>query len=285
MPGMTAAIASLAAVLFGLADFLGGFASKRESPFVVTLAAQAVGAAVLVAISLLVWRPTEVGPQAILWGAVAGVMGGTGVLALYAGLATGRMSVVAPVTAALSGSLPALFGVVRGERLALLGGAGIALALLAVVIVSVSAEDDPDLDPAIARRALVLAVVAGVGFAGSIVSWSFTPAESGFVPLVVSRSVMIVILVVLLLVRRAPMLPVPEARSICVATGVVDATANIAQVVAIRLGPLAVASVIGGLYPVATVILARVFLHERLHGRQRIGVALALVAVVMAAWP
>lgn len=285
MRGMTAAVASLAAILFGLADFLGGFASKRESAFVVTLSAQAVGAALIALISLTVWRPSAVSSTALFAGLAAGVLGGSGVLALYAGLAAGRMSVVAPVTAALSGSLPALFGVVRGERLGLLGGVGIALALVAVVVVSFSAEDDPDLPPARARKALLLAVAAGTGFAGSIVAWSFTPPESGFAPLAISRSVMVVLLLVLLLARRQRLVPARTATSICVATGVVDSAANIAQVVAIRMGPLAVASVIGGLYPVATVLLARVFLGERLHGRQRLGVALALVAVVLAAWP
>ena len=111
---MTALLATAAAALFGTSDFLGGLASRRVAAVVATLVAQLVGLTIFVVISL-------VAPGAVLsrhdliLGVVAGVAGGTGVLSLYAGLATGRMSVVAPITAALSGSLPAVVSAFRGE--------------------------------------------------------------------------------------------------------------------------------------------------------------------------
>lgn len=281
---MTAAVAALAAALYGGADFLGGLGSRRVPVALVTLVSQAIGLVVMLAVTV-VWRPTALTPSAIAWGAVAGLAGGTGILAFYAALATGRMSVVAPVTAALSASLPALFDLARGTRPHVTALAGIALALAAVVIVSVSTGDDPDLPTESARRALALSILAGIGFAGFLVAISMTSPASGFVPLVVARSVTMALALALALVQRVRFALPSDTRSIVVGAGVLDASANVVQLVAVRLGPLAVASVIGSLYSVATVLLARGFLGERLLGRQRVAVGLALVAVVLAAWP
>ena len=139
---MTALVATLAAALFGGADFLGGFASRREPALIVTIGSQAVGLVVLMVVSVFVPPDSWTDPT-ILWGLSAGLAGGIGVLALYAGLATGRMSLVAPVTAALSGSIPAAVGLLsEGRALSWTSLAGISLALVAVIIVSATAEDD-----------------------------------------------------------------------------------------------------------------------------------------------
>lgn len=279
---MTALVATLAAVLYGGADFLGGFASRRAPALVVTIASQAVGFAVLAAVSVIM-PPAHWDDPTLLWGIVAGISGGSGVLALYAGLATGRMSLVAPVTAALSGSIPAAVGLLAGaEPLALTSLAGIALALAAVVIVSATAEDDGDGN---GRRAVLFGVIAGVGFAGAILAYSQTPASTGFVPLALARVAAVVMLGTFALFSGRKATPSRDVYRLVVFTGIADAAANIAQVVAIRLGPLAVASVLGALYPVGTLLLARFVLHEHLHGWQRVGIALALVAVVLTALP
>ncbi len=279
---MTALIATLAAVLFGGADFLGGFASRRDPALVVTIASQAVGFAVLAAVSLALPPRSWTDPQ-LLWGVSAGSCGGLGVLALYAGLATGRMSLVAPLTSALSGSVPAAVGLLaRDEPLAWTSLAGIALALAAVVIVSTTAEEDGGGN---GRKAVALGVLAGLGFAGSILSYAQTTAASGFAPLGIARVAAVAMLATAAVSRRSRIVPAPGSRRLVVATGIVDAAANVAQVIALRLGPLAVASVLGALYPVATLVLARFLLHEHLHGWQRVGIAFALVAVVLTALP
>lgn len=279
---MTALVATLAAALYGGADFLGGFASRRAPALAVTIASQAVGFCVLAAASVLA-PPVSWTDPVHAWGLIAGVFGGTGVLALYAGLATGRMSLVAPVTAALSGSIPALWGaVIAGEPLTAYARVGIGLALCAVVIVSATVEDDGS---GSGRRAVLLGVVAGAGFAGAILSYARTGAESGLVPLALARVACVVLLGSAALAGRRSVAFGRGAGPLVVATGVADAAANVAQVVALRLGPLAVASVIGALYPVGTLVLARLVLRERLHGWQRAGIALALAAVVLTAVP
>jgi len=277
----TALVATLGAALYGAADFLGGFASRRDNALLVTLGAQATGLVVFALLSALLPPESWTNPH-ILWGAGAGVLGGVGVLALYAGLATGRMSVVAPITAALAGALPAGVGLATGAPLKWTALLGMVLALVSVLVVSYHAEDDGTGD---ARKALVFAIVSGIGFGLSILCWAQTPASTRFAPLLLARITSVTMFGVSALAAGGRVVPIPDARPMVVLTGIVDSAANLTQVTALRMGPLALASVLGALYPVATVILARFVLHEHLHGWQRVGIVLAMVAVVLTALP
>lgn len=280
---LTAAIATLGAALYGVADFLGGLSARRSAALVSTIGSQVVGFLVLALVSLVL-PPASWSDPVLLWGVVAGLSGGTGVLCLYAGLAAGRMSVVAPVTASLSAAIPALVGIARGEKLGPIAGAGVLLALVAVVIVSLTDEPEEGAGHK-TRAALLFAVLSGIGFSGAILSYSQTPLSASFAPLAVARLTTIAVLGSIALLRSTNVLAPKDVRPLVIATGVADAAANAVQVTALRLGPLAIASVLGALYPVITVVLARFFLHERLHGWQMVGIVLALTAVVMTAWP
>lgn len=280
---LTAVLATTTSALFGVADFLGGMASRRESAFAVTAAAHAVGV-VLFVIALLVF-PSPFSAQAVVAGIAAGVSGGIGVVSLYAALARGRMSVVAPLTAALSGSLPALYDFARGARLSSTSAVGLVLALLATVIVSATSGDGGDGAPAMPVSAIVLSLVAGVGFAGSFIAFSMAGQETGFWPLVAARVTSFAMLASVTFARRRTLVIDPSVRRATLATGALDAMANVTMLTAIRIGPLAVASVLGSLYPVVTVLLARIVLKEHLKGLQRVGVAVALLAVLLTAWP
>lgn len=279
---LTALVATLGAAFYGWADFLGGFASRKDSALRVTIAAQFVGMLALIVVTVF-YPPQDWGDPRILWGAAAGALGGTGVLALYAGLATGRMSVVAPITAALSGSLPAAVGLSTGELPSPAAMVGMVLALAAVIIVSIFAEDEGEGDP---KKALLFSVIAGVGFGTSILCWAQTPMSTGFVPLILGRVTAITMFVAVgVLLYRGRIVVSSEVRGLAVATGLVDALANLTQVTSLRMGPLALAAVLGALYPVGTILLARFVLHEHLRGWQRVGIAMALVAVVLTAVP
>ena len=284
---LTALVATLGAVFYGFADFYGGLASRRDAALIITLAAQATGLVVLGALALI-FPPESWQDPLILWGVAAGILGGTGVLSLYAGLATGRMSVVAPITAALSGALPAAVGLSTGAPPSWIAMVGMVLALVSVVIVSVFAEEEEVGTPGAGsgRRALMFAVISGVGFGLSILCWAQTPASTGFAPLVAARATSVTVFSVAALamgLRR--LVPVREVMPMALLTGVLDSAANFTQVTALRMGPLALASVLGALYPVATVLLARFVLHEHLRGWQRVGIVMALVAVVLTAIP
>ena len=277
----TAVVATLSAVFYGIADMLGGVGSRKDAALPVTVTAQMTGFVLLVAACLIV-PPARWADARILWGVGAGVFGGTGVLSLYAGLATGRMSVVAPVTAALSATIPAGFGIVLGDMPSNYALVGMGLALVSVIVVSAFAHDD---GTGSGGRALTFALISGAGFGVSILCWAQTPASTMFAPLLVARTTTIVMLVVAALMQRRRPIAAAPAFGISVATGFVDVAANATQVISLRMGPVALAAVLGALYPVVTVVLARFYLHEHLRGWQRVGIAMACVSVVLCAIP
>ena len=279
---LTALLGVATAALFGSGDFFGGLASRRSPALAVTGVVYLVGALVFSAL-LLVLRPEQVTRVDILWGSASGIAGTVGIVSLYAALAIGRMSIVAPITAALSGAGPALFDLARGAHIGPVTMTGLALALVAVIIVSTTTGtvEEHGMPP----LAVALSVLAGASFACSLVSLSLTLPTSGFAPLLIARGGGTVIMGVAIFARRREMtLGRPGAR-MAVGAGLLDAAANVTMISAIRVGPLAVASVVGGLYPVATMLLARIVLGERLKRHQAFGVALALAAVVLTALP
>jgi drug/metabolite transporter (DMT)-like permease len=189
------------------------------------------------------------------------------------------MGVVAPITAALSGSLPALYDFLRGTSIRPLSLVGLAIALVAIVVVSASGH--PDERAEVPPAAIALAVLAGVGFTGSFIFFSLAGKGSGLVPILAARVVSFSLLAVLTLARRGTVRLAPDALPSALGAGALDAAANVTMLAAIRVGPLAVASVLGSLYPVITILLARVVLGERLRLVQKIGVVLALTALML----
>jgi len=279
---LTALLGVATAALFGSGDFFGGFASRRSPALAVTGVVYLVGVLVFAAL-LMVVRPEAVTRLDLLWGAASGLAGTVGIVALYAALAVGRMSIVAPITAALSGAGPAVFDLARGSAVGPVTLVGLGLALVAVIVVSTTTGtvEEHGMPPI----AVAMSVVAGTGFACSLVSLSLTRPASGFAPLLVARSVGMVVMGVALVARRREMSLAVSSARMAAAAGALDALANITMISAIRIGPLAVASVVGGLYPVATMLLARAVLGERLKRHQAAGVVLALAAVVLTALP
>jgi len=276
----TVILATTTAALFGFSDFFGGLASRRDTALAVTARAYLLGVVVMIAATVIA-PGRAVTPADLAWGVAGGLCGGLGVMALYAALACGRMSIVAPTTAALSGSLPALFDLLRGTAVRPVALAGLGLAIVAVIVVSATAGEKEEHE--LPRRALVLSIASGVLFAGAFLSFSFAGKDSGFAPLVAARLVSGGLLTVLATVRLRRFRLAPGATAPTLAAGTMDALATVTMISAIRIGPLAIASVLGSLYPVVTILLARFVLGERLKGLQRVGIVLALAAVLMAA--
>lgn len=278
---LTALLATVTSLLFGGSDFLGGLASRRDAALAVVADSHLAQTLLLLAVALA--TPAAFAARDLGFGAITGLSGGLGVVALYAALAAGRMGIVAPIAAALSGALPALFDLARGTHVGARSVAGLALALVAVVVVSVApGEHEPHEMP---LRAIALAALAGCGFGAGFVSLSFASAGSGLWPLVAARVTSAVILSGTLLVRQRRLLVAPPARWMTASAALFEALGNVAILAAIRIGPLAVATVLGSMFPVVVLVLARVFLHERLRWLQRLGVVAALAAVVLTALP
>jgi uncharacterized membrane protein len=287
--GLTIVLATLAAGLFGGADFMAGIASRRTPAVVVTALTYGAGLLVVGAAALAA-GPMVMTPSSWTWSAVSSVAGVIGVVTLYAAFGTGRLSIVAPITAGLAAGGPAAFDLLGGAQLKWTSLAGLVLAIAAVIVVSVGHPDEDRSD--MPGKAVAYAVVSGSAFAVSIVALSLVGPAAGLAPLLFQRTLGIVVLtpVALFMIfgrpaARRTSLPERSTVGIALGAGLVDACATMSLLAAIRSGPLAVAAVLGGLYPVGTILLAHFILGERMTGKERVGVAMALAAVVLTTLP
>ncbi|HEX9343270.1 MAG TPA: EamA family transporter [Actinomycetota bacterium] len=277
------------AVLFGLgsslcwgvSDFFGGVLSRRLSALAVALWSQAGGGVVLAVGVLALGGPPTL--RGFLLGAAGGIGGGAGLLLFYRALAEGAMSIVAPLSAC-GAAVPVAVAVAGGEVPSPLALAGMAVAFAGVVLVSRStdAEQHPSGRPALV---VALSFGAALGF-----GWYFVMLHAGSVAggsplwtIMGGRASSLSVLAGITLLGRKPA-PWP-GRGIAPLTlvGSVDAFANLLFAVASTKGNLGVVGVLGSLYPVATVLLARFVLAERLSRVQGAGVALALAGVALLA--
>ncbi|MEM9518644.1 MAG: DMT family transporter [Actinomycetota bacterium] len=272
---MAILLSLLTAAAFGSGDFLGGLAGKRMRVLQVVAVSHLVGLCGITIASLLLAERFVAGDLA--WGALGGCAGGTGIALLYRGLARGPMGVVAPLTAITSASVPAVFGVVgNGERLALLAWIGVALALVAIGLVSATT---PGTGERLTPRATGEALLAGVGFGLMFVALDQTDAASAPWPIVGARLLTSTLLVLVFVLRRERIVPADAGdRRLLLGAGLIDTGSNAMFLYANEQGALTIVAVLSSLYPVATVFLARVVLGERLTRTQQLGFVTALVA-------
>ncbi len=269
----------LTAASFGTGDFLGGLAGKRMRVIQVVVVSHLVGL-VGITIASLVLAERFVAVD-LVWGALGGSAGGIGIALLYRGLARGPMGVVAPLTAITSAAVPSLWGViVNGERLAGLAWLGVAIALVAIGLVSWSPGGGERLTP----QAVLEALLAGAGFGLMFVALDQTDAASAPWPIVGARLFTSSILVAVFLIRRERILPTARSdRRLLLGAGLIDTGSNALFLYANEEGALTIVAVLSSLYPVATVLLARVVLAERLTRPQQLGFVAAMLATALIA--
>ena len=279
---MAALLALLSSVLWGSADFLGGTVSRRRPAAAVVGVSQAAG---LVAIAVVAVAAGAFGDDTgyLPWAVLAGISGVVGLTCFYAALASGTMGVVSPI-AALGVVVPVLAGVARGERPAWLQIVGIVVAVAGVVLAS-----GPELSGRAGVRPVLLAAVAAVGFGVALLAIAEGSSSSTLMTLVTMRVTSVSLLAVALVVavarggRLADYAVGGRDLGLVALVGVGDVAANLSFGLASTRGLVSVVAVLGSLYPVVTVLLAR-FLHgERLGRVQSAGVAGALAGVVLIA--
>lgn len=267
-------LALVSAALWGTADFGGGLLSRRLRALAVAGWSQAAaGVALLVAVVIV--RPGADDGRWLGWGIAAGIAGALGLMCFYHALATGTMGVVSPI-AALGALVPVLVGIAGGERPSAVQLAGMGLALAGAV-----AASGPEIAGAARARSVVLAAAAGVLFGLTFVAMDRGADSDALLTIAAMRMGSVPLFVVIALVagslggigrRDAPALA---------AVGVADAAANLCFAAAATSGLVSVVAVLGSLYPVVTVALARFVLRERLSPVQAAGVALALAGVAL----
>jgi drug/metabolite transporter (DMT)-like permease len=275
---MTVLVLSLcSAIAYGLSDFTGGILTRRASAWAVAATSQA--AATVLALSLLAVTEGEPDVTALLWGALAGIGSGAGNVLIYRGLAIGRMTVVAPLSAIAAATLPVLVGLASGERPGALPILGVTAALPAIWLVSGSSSG-----LSVARRAdLINGLLAGLGFGLQFSALGQVPEQAGLAPLAVSQVVSVAAIVIGAHLLSAPWIPRDRFSRLGVVAGLFAGIATICFQFAAQSGMLTITAVVTSLYPAATVLLAALVLRERVGQTQGIGLALAAVAVALIA--
>jgi len=272
---MTAIIFGLSAALaWGAADFNGGIASKRSNPYGVVAVAHTISLGVLLILVLITGE--AIPPWGNwLWGGLAGLCGGIGLMILYRALAQGRMSVAAPISGLLAAALPVAVGIFSEGNPGAWILLGFALALSAVWLVSGGGKLD------LRSADLGQPVIAGLVFGGFLIFISRASGTSLLWPLIAVRIVSVTSLLGYATATRQPWLPKRESYIPLILSSLLDTIGNAAYALSARTGRLDVAAVLSSLYPGATVLLAWVFLKEKISRIQAIGVMLALGAIIL----
>ena len=280
---MAVLFALISSLSWGTADFLGGLASRRVGSLRVLSVSYPAGGVLITILALLV-VPGVLSSESMWVGVTSGAVGALGMGLLYAALAQGQMGIVSPITAVLSGAVPVIVGVIRGESLSPTAIAGIFAAGLAVILVSRETGPHKKTPP----RAIGIAIASGLAIGAYLSVLGSAPVDSGIWVATIGRwfsSILVVIALIIWLVRTGA--GWSSAGSfpwgLAVAAGGLDALANAVFQLAAQRGLLAIVAVIGSLYPAATLLLARFLLHERISRVQLVGVVLALAAAAILA--
>jgi drug/metabolite transporter (DMT)-like permease len=293
---LTVVVGFTSAIIFGTADFLGGLAAKRIGSVLVTGFASAVGIFVFLLLALVV--PGEWSWAAVGYGALSGVCGAVAIGLLYACLAIGPMSILSPLTALVSAIVPLVVAISLGDVIGLLGWIGLGVGLVAVVLVGFVPERGA-VRPSL--RGIVMAIGSGVAIGAFLIVIDLAPDDSGVVPMIANRTTNAVIMLsiagiiaIIAAARRrsavdgigTPRRPAGALRAglpLALACGLVDAIANGGLLWGVRIGELSVMAVLTALYPIGTILLARIVLKERIAPVQYVGLALAIAASAMLA--
>jgi len=264
----------LSALTWGAGDFNGGLAVKRSNPYGVIAIAHTISLLLLLITVFIVGEPIP--PlHDWLWGGASGLAGGIGLMLLYRALAEGRMSVAAPVSAVVAATLPILVGLLQEGLPALWVLTGFALALLAVWLISGGEGLAIHFDD------LRMPVVAGIAFGAFFIFIERASQTALLWPLIAVRIVSISIMLGYALLTRQDWIPKRESMIPIILSSLLDTFGNAFYALSARTGRLDVAAVLGALYPGTTVVLAWVFLKERISRVQAIGILLALGAIVL----
>ena len=270
-------------LLWGLSDYLGGFKSRSYAVPVV-LAGMYLASLLVMAVFVGASGEGAPGSSHVVAALGAGVVGIMALGAFYTALSIGTMSIVAPISAT-GVALPVIVGLIGGDRPGPVRSAGLALAVVGIVLASREAPGGP-IGPRAQRLSIGLAILAGLGFGSYFVLAQIGSEGSVAWTLLLSRvaGFPIVAVIALLALRRGGAArPGLRAAAALAGIGLLDLGANALYNHASTLGELSSVSVASSLYPVVTVMLAALLLGERVQGVQRAGVVVALAGVLMIA--
>jgi drug/metabolite transporter (DMT)-like permease len=274
------ALALGATLSWGVSDFLGGLMTRRMAVLAVIVISQTAG---LTVIAIAVAAAGESAPDAafIPYAAAAGLAGVCGLAAFYSALATGKMSVVAPISS-MAVLVPVAVGLATGDRPSAVQAVGVVLGIAGIVLASreaVEGQTDRRISAGVG-----LALLSALGFGSFFVGMDVAADHDPLWANLVNRGTSLSLAVLAFLVFRPGFAGVDRGVLPALLTiGVLEMSANVAFAFAATEGLLSLTSVLSALYPVVVVVLAWLVLHERLQQSQKVGVAAALVGVALIA--
>ncbi len=282
------AYALCSSLAWGISDFMGGVQTRRLALLRVMIVSQPAGlAGIALAVAIAAHSPPSLSRLVPVM--VGGVLGLAGLASFYRALSIGKMSIVAPI-ASLGVCLPVLAGIIDGERPAGVQLVGIVAAIIGVILVSREPQPTPragtqssDADARATRMSILLALVAAVGFGSFAVGLRSSARADVLWAVLAGRGAGVAVLVGIFLVRRPARAQVPVPVATLAIVGLLDLAANGLYAVATRHGLLSVIAVAASLYPLVTVLLARVLLGERVQRIQEIGIAAAVAGIALIA--
>lgn len=271
------AFALAAAAAWGTGDFLGGWSTRRAPVLVVMWFSQVMGLSMLVLLTLARGE-SGLTTSDILWAVIASLTGMTGIASLYQAMASGQMSIAAPITAVLAAGIPVLFSAITESLPGGLTLMGFVLALAGIWLISSLQQTTT-----VQLKGIGLALLGGTGFGIFFICMGQFSDHLVFLPQVVVRSVSLTIISLLLLTTRRFQMPSRNLLPVILVSGIADTGGNVFFVLAEQAGRLDITSVLSSLYPVVTVMLALILLRERLNRPQVAGVLLVFVAIPLIA--
>jgi len=284
---VTVLLALLGALFIGISDFLGGVSSREASPLTVSAVLQLTALLTLTPIAVVLGA-SALSAGDLGLGAVSGLATSVAFLGFFTAMAHGRIGVVLPVSAAVAALLPAVAGVVGGTQLSALALGGVVCVLVAIPLVAYEPEEAGEETPEgaperwSAARQVLVSSICGAGFGVYFICIGHTSTDSGVWPTV--ANLVVAVAVTVPVAARAGLMPGPaSAPRLAIFGGVALGLADATLTTALQRGPLTVASVLGNLYPLVTIVLSVVVLRERVHRWHALGIALALAGVTMIA--
>jgi uncharacterized membrane protein len=278
---MAALLALFSSGFWGAADYLAGNLSKRFPATAVLSITQIIGLifGLMLATATGAWNAKALGAGGyLLPGIAAGLAGYVGLICLYRALATGRMGVVSPISA-MSGIVPVLYALIfLGERLSGLVTIGVVFALLGAFLAS-----GPELSQGFPLKPIVLALGAAIGFGAALTFMAQGSESSALMTMVSMRAATFFISITILLRLRGTGGMGRSHLGLLIFIGIADFSANLILGIATTQGLVSLAMVLGSLYPIMTALLAFIFLRERLHRVQYVGIASAVIGVAVIA--